>query len=209
MFHQSKIIVSQNNNKSYLLNFLRLEAAGIELNTIESQEASIGIKDVSEVAEKISKRSDHLKVFMIIDANKLTLEAQNSLLKVIEEPTNNSLIILQTNNLDNLIETIKSRCTILYDEKDQVDNDQSNIDFIFKNFTQLSYLEKTKLVDKFLKDHSDKLSVKKAIIAILNEIATKQTFQADISKIEKAYKAVDNNVSSKLIFDLISITLSK
>ncbi len=53
------------------------------------------------------------KVFIIDNAHKLTAEAANSLLKILEEPPGNSLIILITSAPGKLFKTILSRCKSL------------------------------------------------------------------------------------------------
>ncbi|HBE9437803.1 DNA polymerase III subunit delta' [Clostridioides difficile] len=53
------------------------------------------------------------KIYIINNAEKMTLEAQNALLKTLEEPPNYAIIILVTNNKESLLETIKSRCDII------------------------------------------------------------------------------------------------
>jgi len=53
------------------------------------------------------------KVFIINDAHNLTAEASNALLKTLEEPPQNSLIILVTSKADLLFKTIISRCQII------------------------------------------------------------------------------------------------
>ena len=50
------------------------------------------------------------KVYIIDDAETMTIEAQNCLLKTLEEPPEYIIIILITSNESNLINTIKSRC---------------------------------------------------------------------------------------------------
>lgn len=207
MYYQSKLIVSQNSNKSYLLNLLNLDANSIEESIINNQDSSIGIKEISSLSEKSSKKSDLIKVILIINSEKLTTEAQNSLLKLIEEPSNNSLILLHTNNIGLIIDTIKSRCEVIFDNKEVEDEEKNNIEFLFKEFTQKDYIQKIKVVEKFLKDYDNKSSYKKAILVILNELAKKQSHLNVVSKIEKAYKAIDLNVSPKLVFDYISIIL--
>ena len=207
MYYQSKLIVSQNSNKSYLLNLLNLNANSREESIINNQDSSIGIKEISSLSEKSSKKSDLIKVILIINSEKLTTEAQNSLLKLIEEPSNNSLILLHTNNIGLIIDTIKSRCEVIFDNKEVEDEEKNNIEFLFKEFTQKDYIQKIKVVEKFLKDYDNKSSYKKAILVILNELAKKQSHLNVVSKIEKAYKAIDLNVSPKLVFDYISIIL--
>ena len=53
------------------------------------------------------------KIYIINNAEKMTVEAQNALLKTLEEPPNYAIIILVTNNKESLLETIKSRCDII------------------------------------------------------------------------------------------------
>ncbi|MBU0549083.1 MAG: DNA polymerase III subunit delta' [Candidatus Omnitrophica bacterium] len=50
------------------------------------------------------------KVFIILSAENLTEEASNSLLKILEEPPGNSLIILIASDLRRMLATIISRC---------------------------------------------------------------------------------------------------
>ena len=50
------------------------------------------------------------KIYIINDADKMTKEAQNSLLKTLEEPPEYTIIILIASNTDMLLNTIKSRC---------------------------------------------------------------------------------------------------
>lgn len=53
------------------------------------------------------------KIYAINEAQKMTLEAQNALLKTLEEPPKYAIIILITNNKESLLDTIKSRCEII------------------------------------------------------------------------------------------------
>ena len=50
------------------------------------------------------------KVFIIDESEKMTEEAQNSLLKTLEEPPEYMVIILISSNENKLLNTIKSRC---------------------------------------------------------------------------------------------------
>ena len=57
--------------------------------------------------------SSPYKVYIIEQADLLTVQAQNALLKNIEEPPTYAIFILLTRNADILLETIRSRCVIL------------------------------------------------------------------------------------------------
>lgn len=50
------------------------------------------------------------KIFIIDDADKMTIQAQNALLKTLEEPSAYGIIILVTRNDQALLDTIRSRC---------------------------------------------------------------------------------------------------
>lgn len=53
------------------------------------------------------------KIYIIPDANMMTPQAQNALLKTIEEPPEYAVIMLLTDNVDSLLPTIQSRCVRL------------------------------------------------------------------------------------------------
>lgn len=50
------------------------------------------------------------KIGIIVDADRQTTEAANAFLKTLEEPPNNSLILLLTRMPDQLLDTVRSRC---------------------------------------------------------------------------------------------------
>lgn len=80
------------------------EKAGITVDDIRNQvNQSILVKPYS---------SDY-KVYIIDEADKMNLAAQNALLKTIEEPPAYAVIILISDNKDSFLETILSRCVVL------------------------------------------------------------------------------------------------
>lgn len=54
------------------------------------------------------------KIFLIEQADKMSIGAANSLLKFLEEPEGKSLAILETTSLAKILPTIQSRCQILH-----------------------------------------------------------------------------------------------
>lgn len=81
-------------------------------------EEPIRIESVRQLIHWINLKphSSKYKLAVIKDAENLTLEAANSLLKVLEEPPNHSIIILKANKKDRILPTIISRCQILRTE---------------------------------------------------------------------------------------------
>ena len=78
--------------------------------------ASIGVDDVREqiIADmQIKPYSSPYKIYIIDEADKLTVAAQNAMLKTIEEPPAYGIVILLANNPDVFLQTILSRCVVL------------------------------------------------------------------------------------------------
>ncbi|MDF2586749.1 MAG: hypothetical protein K0S41_590 [Anaerocolumna sp.] len=83
---------------------------------VTHEKASIGIDDIRiQVNNDIQVKpySSPYKIYIIDEAEKLTEQAQNALLKTIEEPPIYAIILLLTNNLNSLLPTILSRCVTL------------------------------------------------------------------------------------------------
>lgn len=78
--------------------------------------ASIGVDDIREqINDTIMVRpySSYYKVYIVDEAEKMTVQAQNALLKTIEEPPAYAVIMLLTTNPDAFLPTILSRCVHL------------------------------------------------------------------------------------------------
>lgn len=80
-----------------------------------TSETSIGIEEIRNLEHflQLKPYKEKRKTVFIAEAQKLTEEAQNSLLKTLEEPPANSLIILSVPDLELLLPTIISRCEII------------------------------------------------------------------------------------------------
>lgn len=77
---------------------------------------SIGVEDVRGQVigdVQIKPYSSPYKIYIIDDAQKLTVQAQNALLKTIEEPPEYGIVIFLTTNAEGFLPTILSRCVEL------------------------------------------------------------------------------------------------
>lgn len=77
---------------------------------------SIGVDDIRDQVIgdiQIKPYSSRYKIYIIDEAEKLTVQAQNALLKTIEEPPVYGIILLLTTNADLFLQTILSRCVKL------------------------------------------------------------------------------------------------
>ena len=77
---------------------------------------SIGIEDIrTQLIEDVMIKPycSSYKIYIVDEAEKLTLQAQNALLKTIEEPPAYAVIMLLTSNMEAFLPTITSRCVKL------------------------------------------------------------------------------------------------
>ena len=83
-----------------------------DLHIIQNGQLQIKIEDIRGILREANFRpyEGAVKVFIIDNAHKLNSEAANSLLKVLEEPPKDVLIILVTHKPQNIIKTVLSRC---------------------------------------------------------------------------------------------------
>lgn len=76
---------------------------------------NISIEQIRQLQNKLSLSSfvDSYKVAVIAEADQLSAEAANSLLKTLEEPTRKTILILLAEKISHLPLTIVSRCQVL------------------------------------------------------------------------------------------------
>lgn len=86
-----------------------------DLLNIESEKASIGVDLIRKISVFASSTSQMLgnKVVIINQLELMTESASNSLLKTLEEPNQNTYLLMATCQLDKLLATIKSRCELM------------------------------------------------------------------------------------------------
>ena len=77
---------------------------------------TISVDDIREQVNndiQIKPYSSPYKIYIIAEADMMSVQAQNALLKTIEEPPEYAVIILLTENAETLLPTIRSRCVML------------------------------------------------------------------------------------------------
>ena len=86
-----------------------------ELKIIEPDGMWIKKEQLLELQEEFKMKSimANKKVYIITDATKLNPSASNSMLKFLEEPSDNIVAILLADNIHQLLDTIISRCQII------------------------------------------------------------------------------------------------
>ena len=86
------------------------------ITLIHEKPGTIGVEDVRRsIVSDVSIRpyNGKWKIYLINDAEKMSVQAQNALLKTLEEPPDYVVIMLLTSNMSALLPTIISRSTVL------------------------------------------------------------------------------------------------
>lgn len=111
-----------------------------DFQMIEPNDGKVKIEQIREMQRKIAEKPiiSNRKVYIIDDSDTMTTEAQNCLLKTLEEPPEYATIILICTNEDNLLSTIKSRCTRMHFES--IDTEQIR-KYIKQNFPEQNISE--------------------------------------------------------------------
>lgn len=83
---------------------------------IEKKQGGIRVDDAQDIMKKLALKSYEggYKVMIIWMADKMNIESSNKLLKILEEPTEQTLFLLVSENEEDIIHTIKSRCQVLH-----------------------------------------------------------------------------------------------
>lgn len=76
---------------------------------------SIGVDEIRRMRADIQIKpyANPYKVYIIPDAEKMTVQAQNALLKTLEEPPEYAVLLLIASGTENFLPTILSRCVLL------------------------------------------------------------------------------------------------
>ena len=80
---------------------------------VTREKASLGVDEIREQlcnTMDIKPFSSPYKIYLVPEVEKMTEAAQNALLKTIEEPPEDGIVILMTSNISALLPTIQSRC---------------------------------------------------------------------------------------------------
>lgn len=83
---------------------------------VKNKQGEIRVDDAQEILRLLSLKSYEggYKVMIIWMADKINIAASNKLLKLLEEPHEKTVFILITENEEDIIQTIRSRCQVLH-----------------------------------------------------------------------------------------------
>lgn len=175
------------------------------MDTIKKQE----ISDLVDLFQKTAFEKKGIMVYVINEVENMTIEAINSLLKFLEEPSPNTYAILTTRNVSKVLPTIVSRCEtvrLLLSPREEIvreatlagvsADDAEILSFFYNN----AELVKQESKDKTYQD------IKEAFYSFL-EFAKKGAKFARYSMEKDVIPVANSKIAARRFFDLMTLAL--
>lgn len=178
--------------------------------TLSLENNSIGIEDIRTFQKRLTlvPYASAFTIGIIHDADHLTHEAQQALLKTLEEPPPHVLIYLEAENPDSLLPTIRSRCQHVIDASnhDAIEYDET-VDLQLTHLLGSSFASRASIIDVIASTRDTALLfIQKAILSARTHIkADKTRHQGKIllHLLFRTKEQLEANVTPKLVFDVM------
>lgn len=165
-----------------------------DLYFVEADGMSVKDEQIAKLQTYLKKKPVGRRNMAIIkDADTITPRAQNRLLKTLEEPFEGTVIILLSENRQNLLDTIKSRC-ILYRLEDAAQNPggQEGAEAIFEAISQgKSFFEVKQVLLSYMKNREDALVLLDGLERIYERLLTFEDLRRKEYKKEQIFRAIE------------------
>ena len=155
------------------------------------------VKDdaIMELQENLKKKPAGTRNMAVIcNADTMTKRAQNRLLKTLEEPTPGTVIILLSENRENLLDTIKSRC-IFYrlsgGEETVGDNMKDANRLVDALMERENFFELKQLLTKSVKSREDAFRMLDGMERIYRNLLLEKDPRGKLIKREDIFRAVE------------------
>jgi hypothetical protein len=170
---------------------------------------SIGIDDLSDVTSMHQRVAIGPKKIIILSAAGITMQAQNSILKMIEEPTHDTYFFFILPSIALLLPTVLSRVHVI-----QVDQTYLKKDPKVSEFIEASTPDRLDIVKEFMtdldKERISKEEVFKFISAVVGVAHLKHKDAETLSVISRVTDYLrDPSSSLKLLFEYLALRLPR
>lgn len=216
-------------DKSYLRGFLsnilktkkllslEILSSHPDIHNLEvTDKLSIGIEDIKLFQKKLIYKpfQESSQLGIIHDSQKLTHEAQNSLLKSLEESDDSTIYVLTVDNEKNLLPTIRSRARIIYSHVEKIVESS-----LQDNFFDLDLVSQFEKIQEASEDRVDSIELINQIenslksrfeINIKNgNIDGSKKFLEDLKVIQKSREKINSNCNRRLTLEAMAIQLKE
>ncbi|MBF8250135.1 MAG: polymerase delta prime subunit [Candidatus Levybacteria bacterium] len=208
-FMQSFLIASLDKNlsASYAANLLKeknVDSLDINLHVYEK---AMGIENVREIQKAILLKPFRGKTkAVVIEAYEdITPQAQNALLKILEEPPNNTIIVITTAKKELLLPTIISRCKVIVLQEKEIKLVQNELSKFHETLNILlngGSGDKLKIAQDITRDKGDAaLWLEKMAVFVKNKLTENNKdlkYLNFLKELQKTYKVIKStNVSQR------------
>ena len=165
------------------------------------------VRDIRDDAFIVPNESDK-KIYILKNGQNMNEQAQNAILKILEEPPSYVFFIIVTTSKSTMLETVLSRVqvfSLLSDEEQITDKEMTivkNMVSAILNVNEIDLMEQTAV---FLKNNQ----LAKTILGLLTEVfrdalVKKSGFERDFRFIQETEK-VSNTLTAKTLMQLITV----
>lgn len=188
-----------------------------DIHILDSKEEnSIGIEDVKDfVKEMIYKPfGGGEQIAIVYEAEKLTTQAQNSLLKTLEESNDDTIYILCVDNEKNVLPTIYSRSKPIYIQQEIQQNTFIEKPEIFS----MDLVEQFNLIETISKEKQPCLDLLASMEAYMkielekeiknDNINSSRVISERLKEIQDTREKINSNCNKKLVLEALVISLN-
>jgi DNA polymerase III gamma/tau subunit len=172
------------------------------------EKGSIGIEEVKELQKKVIYKpyQELVQLGIITEAHALTTEAQNALLKTLEEQPDHTEFILMVNNEKNLLETILSRGTRHYVKSESIDILEER-----PSVLDMDIVDQFKYIEELIKDGEPYTLINQLTSHyrdLMKSDMGNPIYQKNINHIQEAKRRLDANGNKRLVLENMMVQIS-
>lgn len=177
--------------------------------------ASIKIEHIRQLQSRLTKSPLTLpvQIAIIFQAETITIPAQNSFLKLLEEPGPKTHIFLITQNHQALLKTILSRCQIINSNEFIKATEVSlETQALFEKIQKSNSIQRLLLIEPYQKSKANSQILLLEFINIVRNnlrIENKSTSLNLLHNLVNAYQDLDQNLNLKLCLDYLILNWDK
>lgn len=180
--------------------------------TIEPIDGTITIDQIRDLRPLFLTKTPGLRMIILYSFELATAEAQNALLKILEEKTENTLFILSAVSPENILTTIQSRAKIIRFQEEVKANDKETAKLLDSVGNKGNYV--------FLNEQNHILKTKEDVLVRLSDLVRHYELQlrkhpsaANVSILKRLlatrHEVQDLNTNPQFAYDNLLIFISK
>ena len=168
-----------------------------DLYFVESDGLSVKDDAVFHLQERLKLRpaGGNRNLAIVKDADTMTSRAQNRFLKTLEEPTPGTVILLLSENKENLLETIRSRC-IAYRlnslDRNEMGNELESAESVIEGLLEdYHFFRMKEILNKYIKNREDAFQLLDGMERIYRDFLIGKDLRGRLMKKEDLFRHIE------------------